>query len=175
MLPYYTGHLKLIIGITIMTSISSQKIPALVVFLLVLLSLAGCGLDSPPAHHVSYEKYSSEAFDDTLMNLDIAISEHNYRIIHRSTIGQAIRDRGEENFPLSTITEFCNITYAREMMEINPDLINAMPCRIAVREEPDGILVSTRLMDETVSDPKQADFAKRINQDMMEIIADTVE
>ena len=158
-----------------MTTIQAQKIPAILMFILVFFSLIGCRSEGEAAHHVSYEKYSNEDFENTLMNLDIAISEHNYRIIHRSTIGQAVRDRGEKDFPLSTITEFCNITYAREMMEINPDLINAMPCRIAVREEPEGILVSTRLMDEIVDNLKQAEFAKRINQNLIEIIADTVE
>ena len=159
-----------------MTLHQPQKIPHYLLFFILFFTLAGCNkTPKAAAHFVSYEKYSAEDFDTTLMNLDIAISEHNYRIIHRSTIGQAIRDRGEEDFPLSTITEFCNITYAREMMEINPDLINAMPCRIAVREEPDGVLVSTRLMDETVADPKQVAFAKRINHNLTEIIADTVE
>ncbi len=157
-----------------MTTIQSQKIPAILMFILIFFSLTGCPSGSETAYHVSYEKYSNENFENTLMNLDIAISEHNYRIIHRSTIGQAVRDRGEKDFPLSTITEFCNITYAREMMEINPDLINAMPCRIAVREASEGVLVSTRLMDESVSNPKQVEFAKRINQNLKEIIADTV-
>lgn len=158
-----------------MTTIQSQKIPVILIFILVLFSLLGCRSEHQTTHQISYEKYSNEDFENTLMNLDIAISEHNYRIIHRSTIGQAVRDRGEKDFPLSTITEFCNITHAREMMEINSDLINAMPCRVAVREESGGVLVSTRLMDETVSNPKQVEFAKRINQNLINIIANTVE
>ncbi len=157
-----------------MTTLSRQKIPLFLTFCL-SLNLFSCSNNTVNEHTSSYEKYSVEDFENTLMNLDIAISEHNYRIIHRSTIGQAIRDRGEKDFPLSTITEFCNITSAREMMEINPDLINAMPCRIAVREDPDGVLVSTRLMNESVSNPKQAEFAKRINQNLKAIIADTVQ
>lgn len=123
-----------------------------------------------------YEKESRYSFEDTILNLDIAISEYNYRIIHRSHIGQAVRDRGDEDFPLSTITSFCNITYAKEMMEINPLLINEMPCNIGVRQTKDGkVIIGTKLMDEQVSDPAQQAFAKKINDNLKGIIGATVE
>ncbi len=123
-----------------------------------------------------YQQYSEYSFEETLLNLDLAISEHNYRIIHRSDIGQAVRDRGEKDFPLSTITNFCNITYAKEMIEINANLINEMPCTIAVREETNkGIVVSSRLMDEYTSNEQQNQFAIKINSNLKSIIAATVE
>jgi uncharacterized protein (DUF302 family) len=123
-----------------------------------------------------YEQYSPYSFEDTILNLDIAISEYNYRIIHRSHIGQAVRDRGDKEFPLSTITSFCNITYAKEMMEINPLLINDMPCNISVRETGEGkVIVGTKLMQETVSDPAQKRFAEKINANLKAIIGATIE
>lgn len=123
-----------------------------------------------------YEKESPYSFEDTLLNLDIAISEQNYRIIHRSHIGQAIRDRGDTDFPLATITNFCNITYAKEMMEINPQLINEMPCNISVRESSSGqVIISTELMDEASHNTKQQVFAKKINHNLKTIIGATIE
>ncbi|OUR70819.1 hypothetical protein A9Q78_11545 [Methylophaga sp. 41_12_T18] len=122
-----------------------------------------------------YQQQSEYTFEDTLLNLDIAIAEHNYRIIHRSHIGKAVRDRGETDFPLSTITSFCNITYAREMMDINPDLINDMPCNIAVREENSGVIVSTKLMQTNTPYPRQNKFASKINTNLTSIIEATVE
>ena len=147
------------------------KVPLLPFFFCFLL-LVGC---SQPEQQNIFQKYSAEDFENTLLNLDISISEHNYRIIHRSTIGQAIRDRGEPDFPLSTITEFCNITYAQEMMLINPDLINDMPCYIAVRETEQGVLVSTKLMNENSNDIEQVQFAQRINQNLREIVNESTE
>ena len=41
-----------------------------------------------------YQQPSAYTYEDTLLNLDIAIAEHNYRITGRSHIGQALRDRG---------------------------------------------------------------------------------
>ena len=140
---------------------------------LLITAIIGCSKNEPIT---IYQKYSDYSYEETLLNLDLAISEHNYRIIHRSQIGQAIRDRGEKDFPLSTITNFCNITYAKEMIEINPDLINEMPCTIAVREQPaQGIIVSSRLMDEHTANDKQNEFALKINNNLKSIIAATVE
>jgi uncharacterized protein (DUF302 family) len=122
-----------------------------------------------------YERESPYSFEDTLLNLDIAISEYNYRIIHRSHIGQAVRDRGDKDFPLSTITSFCNITYAKEMIQINPVLINDMPCNIGVREDAGKVIIGTKLMQEDVSNPAQQAFAQKINANLKGIIGATIE
>jgi uncharacterized protein (DUF302 family) len=130
----------------------------------------------PQSENRIYERESPYSFEDTILNLDIAISEYNYRIIHRSHIGQAVRDRGDSSFPLSTITSFCNITYAKEMIEINPLLIYDMPCNIAVWETQDGkVMIGTTLMSETVPDPAQKQFAQKINANLKGIIGATIE
>ncbi|NOQ80901.1 MAG: DUF302 domain-containing protein [Methylophaga sp.] len=153
-----------------MTTNRLLKIPTLIIFL--IIALFGC--DSTNQNRI-YQQSSHDNFEDTLQNLDIAISEHNYRIIHRSKIGQAIRDRGDELYPLSIVISFCNITYAKEMMEINSDLINDMPCIVTVREEKQGVIVGTKLMVETSNNTLQNDFAKRINANLKSIIEATIE
>ena len=153
-----------------MTTKQLLKIPLALSFL--LLSLMGCKTEE---QNRLFEHHSSYSFEDTLSNLDIAIAEHNYRIIHRSHIGQAVRDRGEPNYPLSTITSFCNITYAKEMMQINPNLINDMPCNVAVRETNDGVIVSTKLMANNTALDSQNQFANKINTNLKSIIEATVE
>ncbi len=153
-----------------MTTILAKKIPFIVVFIYLLLP--ACSTNSP---NRIYQKASNYNYSDTLMNLDIAISEHNYRIIHRSNIGQAVRDRGEPAYPLSTVISFCNITYAKEMMQINADLINDMPCIVTVREEEEGVIVGTKLMTIDSSNPEQNEFASKINKNLLAIIEATVE
>ena len=151
-----------------MTIVKRLKIPLLLAGLLAIV--IAC---QPVTTDRRFQAISPYNFAITMQNLDIAISEFNYRIIHRSDIGQAVRDRGEEDFPLSTIVSFCNITYAREMMLINDDLINEMPCNVAVRETTEGVVVSTRLMDETAGSEAQQEFAKKINQNLKKIIGAT--
>jgi uncharacterized protein (DUF302 family) len=153
--------------------INKQLVKVAILLAMFITATTGCSKNESSN---LYQQYSEYSFEETLLNLDIAISEQNYRIIHRSNIGQAIRDRGQKDFPLSTITNFCNITYAKEMIEINPDLINEMPCTIAVREQAtQGIIVSSRLMDEHTSNEKQNEFALKINNNLKSIIAATVE
>jgi len=153
-----------------MTIYQSLKVPSLIVFFIITLS----GCNSNESSRI-YQKVSYDSFEDTLQNLDIAISEHNYRIIHRSNIGQAIRDRGDKQYPLSTVISFCNITYAKEMMEINSDLINDMPCIVTVREESPGVIVGTKLMSVNTDNQLQNDFATRINNNLRSIIEATIE
>ncbi|MDX1573566.1 MAG: DUF302 domain-containing protein [Methylophaga sp.] len=151
-----------------MTILMRLKIPLLCFAL--LSSILACRPVQQDRHFQAVSPYN---FAETMQSLDIAISEFNYRIIHRSDIGQAVRDRGETNFPLSTIVSFCNITYAQQMMLINDDLINDMPCNIAVRETEAGVIVSTRLMDENAGSDAQQQFAKKINMNLREIIEAT--
>ncbi|MEX0616142.1 MAG: DUF302 domain-containing protein [Methylophaga sp.] len=151
-----------------MTILMRLKIPLICLGLFTAISAC-----QPKESDRRFQAVSPYNFAETMQNLDIAISEFNYRIIHRSDIGQAVRDRGEQDFPLSTIVSFCNITYAKEMMLINDDLINDMPCNVAVRETADGVVVSTRLMDETAGGEAQKKFALKINRNLRKIIGAT--
>jgi uncharacterized protein (DUF302 family) len=155
-----------------MTIIPNTRSFLLVRIVLLSLLLSACAEPTPDR---LYQQNSPYPFEETIQYLDIAISEHNYRIIHRSEIGQAIRDRGEKDFPLSTIISFCNITYAHEMILIDPKLLNDMPCIIVVREEDEQVIVSTKLMETEVQNPKQREFATKINNNLLSIISSTVE
>ena len=156
-----------------MTTKQPLKIHFIIIF--ILTCLTACNNTDDTSSRI-YQLITSEYdFEETLLNLDIAISEHNYRIIHRSNIGQAVRDRGEKDYPLSTVISFCNITYAKEMMEINSDLINDMPCIVTVREDGESVIVGTRLMTIKTTSDQQNEFAKRINKDLVAIVEATVE
>jgi uncharacterized protein (DUF302 family) len=144
------------------------------IFIFILTFLTACNINNETSNRI-FQLPSEYDFEETLLNLDIAISEHNYRIIHRSNIGQAVRDRGEKDYPLSTVISFCNITYAKEMMEINSDLINDMPCIVTVREEKEGVIVGTKLMLTHTNNERQNAFATRINNNLTSIIQATVE
>jgi uncharacterized protein (DUF302 family) len=153
---------------------TKQTIKIHFLFIFILTCLTACNTNNETSNRI-FQLSSEYDFEETLLNLDIAISEHNYRIIHRSNIGQAVRDRGEEDYPLSTVISFCNITYAKEMMEINSDLINDMPCIVTVREEKEGVIIGTKLMLTNTKNARQNDFAKRINANLIAIVEATVE
>ncbi len=153
---------------------TKQTVKIHFIFIFMLTFLVACNGNNETSNRI-YQLASEYDYEETLLNLDIAISEHNYRIIHRSNIGKAIRDRGEKDYPLSTVISFCNITYAKEMMEINSDLINDMPCIVTVREEKEGVIVGTKLMLTNTNNERQNAFAKRINDNLTSIVQATIE
>mgnify|MGYP001942499617 CR=1 FL=1 len=63
----------------------------------------------------------------------------------------------------------------KKMMEINSDLINDMPCNVAVRETLNGVIVSTKLMNENTGLEGQNQFANKINKNLKSIIEATIE
>lgn len=113
---------------------------------------------------------TDKTFDDVVFELDFAITERNFRITGRNTIGKGLRDRGYENFPDVEVIHFCNLEYAREVLEIDPGYVAQMPCRITVHSSPDGTVVSLILLPEDHADERVNAFARRMNAILREII-----
>lgn len=156
--------------INTMTISITSKILACVFFVCSSAAYSAEPQNYDPAIHQVTSPYD---FEETLMNLDIAISEYNYRIIHRSHIGQAIRDRGDDDFPLATVTNFCNISYAHELLRMDMQMMARMSCEIAVWESDEGVQVATRLMDEHYGSAEMREFAIRMNRNIKKIIEAT--
>ena len=79
---------------------------------------------------------TDKPFEDVVFELDFAITERNFRITGRNTIGKGLRERGYSDFPNVEVIHFCNLEYAREVLLIDPGFVAQMPCRITVHEAP---------------------------------------
>lgn len=113
----------------------------------VLVVLAGC-LPANNGSTESYERKTGKSLQNILEDIEFAVSERNFRIVNRLHIGQGIRGRGYENFPEYEIILYCNLNFARKMLELAPDLINACPGRISVREDNESYIISAVLWPE---------------------------
>ena len=122
------------------------------------------------------EIYETEkTFDDVVFELDFAITERNYRITGRNTIGKGIRDRGYENFPDVEVIHFCNLEYAREVLELDPGFVAQMPCRITIHEQNGGSVISLILLPQDHPEPRVNEFSRRMNGILREIVEFVVE
>jgi Uncharacterized conserved protein len=83
-----------------------------------------------------------------LEDTEFAITEHNLRIVDRLHLGQAIRKRGNSQFPDFEIILYCNLTFAEKMLALNPGLINLCPGRITIRSVNDSYIISAPLWPE---------------------------
>ena len=118
---------------------------------------------------------TDKSFDDVILELDFAITERNFRITGRNTIGKGLRDRGYADFPDVEVIHFCNLEYARDVLVLDPAFVAQMPCRVTVHREGAKTVVSLVLLPEDHPDPRVNAFAHRMNATLREILAFVIE
>ncbi len=107
--------------------------------------------------------------DDVIEDLLIIIGEQNFRLNQHADIGKAIARRNNISFPDATVLHFCNLTYARQLLEIAPDYLLRMPCRIAVWAKNDSsTIIEVWLLPE--NDKRTLEIAKIINAILIKIV-----
>lgn len=120
--------------------------------------------------HDHYTVTTHKPYDDVLAELHAAIAEHNFRITAHSRVGKVIREREGIAFPEYDTVQFCNLTQAKEMLELSPHAVRYMPCNIVLYQYDGAVVLSTALLPENHADPALNDVARRINQSLRHII-----
>jgi uncharacterized protein (DUF302 family) len=119
---------------------------------------------------IIHKEIRTKSFEDVVFDLEFAITQRNFRITARNDIGQGIRERGVKNFPNAIIIHFCNLTFARKALQLDPLLITYMPCRMAVYDDGGRVIVSTALLPENSSNAQINAFSRRMNDILRRII-----
>jgi len=143
------------------------------VFVFVLMNVAACGAGSEQDPATRYTTHTSKSFDDVLTDLEFAISEQNFRVTGRNTIGAAISERGAFELPAATVLHFCNLEYARQFLQVDPQYLLYMPCRIAVYQQGGEVTVEARLLPD--NDPAVRPLSQKINRILEAIVSSAVE
>lgn len=131
--------------------------------------LTGCELNQPEPQYYSAET-TTKAYPDVLAELEVAITERNFRITGHNKIGSVIRERENAAFPDYDTLQFCNLTQARVMLEMSPASVAWMPCNVAVRSEGGKVIVTTHLLPTDSTDPRLNDFARKMNEELKAIV-----
>ncbi|MGF1645259.1 MAG: DUF302 domain-containing protein [Thiotrichales bacterium] len=112
--------------------------------------------------------HGSKSFDDAREDLEFAITQHNFRVTGRNEIGEAIVERGDTTLPRADVIHFCNLTLAARLLRAAPEYLLYMPCRIALRETPKGVVVETWLVPADVAEvAAQVDEINTILRDIV--------
>lgn len=135
----------------------------------VAVLLVACTQPAPPKANTIVRVVTDKPFDDVVFELEFAITERNFRITGRNSIGKGLRDRGYQEFPDVEVIHFCNLEYAREVLMIDPGYVAQMPCRITVHVEETKTVVSLILLSEDYADDRVNAFARRMNAILHEI------
>lgn len=136
--------------------------------------LPGCAAQKEP-EPLYYQAETTKPYQDVLAELELAITERNFRITGHNKIGSVIRERENIRFPDYGTIQFCNLTLAREMLDISPESVIYMPCNVAVRSENGKVVVTTHLLPTRSSNPKMNEFARKMNEKLKQIVDFSVE
>ena len=112
---------------------------------------------------------TDKPFEDVMFELEFAITEQNFRITGRNSIGKGLRERGYEEFPEVEVIHFCNLEYVYEALHIEPAFIAQMPCRITVHTEERKTVISLILLPENHANDRVNNFSRRMNAILREI------
>lgn len=137
------------------------------IFLGYFLVSSASALGNGPAEH-RYVLTTEKSYADVMEDLDFAIGEHNFRRTSRNAIGKAIEERLDQAFPEATVVHFCNMEYAKILLDANPDYLLHLPCRISAWQDKRRVRIEARLLPMT--DPEVAATVDQINRILMEIV-----
>ena len=140
-----------------------------------LMIISNCA-QTPKGEFVPYyQAETDKPYADVLAELEIAISEHNFRITGHSRIGKVIRDRGTKDFPEYDTLQFCNLTHAKTLLLMSPHAVRFMPCNIVTYEFNGKTIVRTHLMPTDSNNPELNIFLEKMNRMLIDIVDFAVE
>ena len=144
--------------------------------ILATLTLITSCASQPPAEMTDYyQAETRKPYDDVLAELEIAISEHNFRITGHSRVGKVIRERGTTDFPDYDTIQFCNLTRAKDMLLMSPHAIQYMPCNVVTYAYKGKTIVKIHLLPTDNDNPKLNQFYGKINVMLKAIVDFAVE
>ena len=148
--------------------------PSLLLGLVLCCSVSG---SEPPARSAPliHRYVTDKPFSEVIFELNFAITERNFRITGRNTIGAGLRKRGYEDFPDIEVIHFCSLELAREVLLLDPGFVAQMPCRITVHEEGGKAIISLITLPIDHVDARINAFAQRMNVLLYEIVDFTLD
>ena len=92
-----------------------------------------------------YEKNTKLAIDDVGARLELAAQNHKFGVLNVIDLKAKMASKGVAFGPECRIYEVCNPHRAKEVLERNPSISTALPCRIALYQAGDCVKLSTLL------------------------------
>lgn len=147
-----------------------------ILILLTPLFIISCVSQAPNSKIVQYyQAETKKPYDDVLAELEIAITEHNFRITGHSRVGKVIRDRGTKSFPDYDTIQFCNLTHAKTLLLMSPHAVSYLPCNIVTYDFKGKTIVKTHLLPTDTDNNELNQFSEKMNKVLKQIVDFAVE
>jgi uncharacterized protein (DUF302 family) len=117
---------------------------------------------------------SSKSFDQAVTDLDAAVKNHKFGVLHVHDIGATLRGKGFELAEQCKVFEVCNPGQASKVLDIDLKLNMALPCRISVYTEKGktkiGMIEPAQMLAMLSKDTTLAAVAKEVEAAMSKMI-----
>lgn len=90
-----------------------------------------------------YERDANGSVDEVCAKLTQAAADNKFGVLGVHDLKQKMADKGVTFGPQCRILEVCNPHQAKAVLEANPSISTALPCRIAVYEQAGKTIIST--------------------------------
>ena len=111
---------------------------------------------------------SDKSFDDAVTDLDQAVKDHGFGVLHVHDLGNTLRSKGIDFGEQCKVFEVCNPVQAAKVLATDMRLNMALPCRISVFTENNqtriGLIKPEQMLSALSEDQVLKDTAKEVEQ-----------
>ena len=119
---------------------------------------------------------TSKSFDEAANDLESAVKNHGFGVLHIHDLGATLRSKGIEFKEQCKVFEVCNPVQAAKVLSTDMRLNMALPCRISVYTENDqtkiGLIKPVQMLAALSQDPGLIQVAKEVEEKTIRMIDD---
>jgi uncharacterized protein (DUF302 family) len=117
---------------------------------------------------------SPKPFEQAAADLEAAVGEHGFGVLHVHDLGATLRAKGIDFAEQCRVFEVCNPGQAAKVLSADMKLNMALPCRISVYTEQGatriGLIRPAAMLSALSTDPALADVAAEVEQQTMRMV-----
>lgn len=117
---------------------------------------------------------SHKTFETAASDLELAVKEHGFGVLHIHNLGATLRSKGINFTEECQVFEVCNPGQAFNVLSIDMRLNMALPCRISVYTESGAVKIGyikpVNMLSALSSDPALAQIAAEVENAMIKMV-----
>tara|TARA_R110002096_G_scaffold165814_1_gene334657 strand:- start:297 stop:680 length:384 start_codon:yes stop_codon:yes gene_type:complete len=117
---------------------------------------------------------SDKSFEEAVTDLDAAVKQHGFGVLHIHDLGNTLRSKGVNFKENCKVFEVCNPVQAAKVLATDMRLNMALPCRISVFTENSqtkiGLIKPESMLSALSNDKSLNEVAKQVEEKTKEMV-----
>jgi uncharacterized protein (DUF302 family) len=120
---------------------------------------------------------TSKSFDQASADLEVAVKQHGFGVLHIHDLGATMRAKGVPFEEDCRVFEVCNPVQAAKVLSADMRLNMALPCRISVFTDQGGVKIGLirpeQMLSSLSQDPALAQVAREVEEKTIQMVDDS--